>query len=495
MRTPDPPPSSGNNDNKHSGKILTYACFLAICWTLFIGVSFLRDAARSQNVWIVIIYVAIWLLGLSVAVLGGRQLFRCAQAQKLTEDELLQQTRQLAQEIAERKTAQEAVQQSEAHLRIVADCATNWEYWRLPDDSFLYMSPSVAKLTGYSIEEFMSDHELVHRIILPEDRELFLNHTHEVCEDGHIKPIEMRIQTKNGEMRWLGHVCRQVFTPEGRPWGWRASNQDITPLKLMEQRLLEQTKQLETINHSLENRISEAVAELRRMDQTMIQQGRLAALGEMINNIAHQWRQPLNNIGLIIQNIQLSYDSGTITSAEMECQIDKAMDVIMHMSGTIDDFRNFFRTDKEKQGFCVNKALRRTLDFVSAALENRNVRVVIEEDEDVTAFGYQNEYSQVLLNIISNAGETCFERCLEEAQISIRITSENGRSVVYIHDNCGGIPEDVMPRIFDPYFTTRAPDRGTGIGLYMSKVIIEQNMSGKLTVRNLDNGAEFRVEV
>ncbi len=492
MQIKDSPLNSEENGNKNSGKVLTYAAILVVCWTLFAGAAFLLDASRIQ---FAVVLAVIWLLGLAVSALGARQLFRCAQAQQRIEDELLQQTRQLAEEITERKTAQEAVQQSEAHLRIVADCASNWEYWRLPDDTFLYMSPSVTKLTGYSIEEFMSDHELVHRIILPEDRELFLNHTHEVCEDGHIMPIEMRILTKNGELRWLGHVCRQVFTSEGLSWGWRASNQDITQLKLMEQKLLEQTEQLEIINHSLENRIGETVAELRRMDQTMIQQGRLAALGEMINNIAHQWRQPLNNIGLIIQNIQLSYESGTITSEEMECQIDKAMDVIMHMSGTIDDFRNFFRNDKEKQSFCINKAVRRTLDFVSAALESRNVRVVIEGDEDVTAFGYQNEYSQVLLNIISNAGEACFERCMEEAQISIRITAEKGRSVVYIRDNCGGIPEDVMPRIFDPYFTTRAPDRGTGIGLYMSKVIIEQNMSGKLTVRNLDNGAEFRVEV
>ncbi|MBI5483373.1 MAG: PAS domain-containing protein [Deltaproteobacteria bacterium] len=492
MQASDQPPYSGENSGKNSGKILTYAAFQALCWTLLAGASLLLDASSIQCT---VVLTAIWLIGLVVSALGARQLFRCAQSQQRIEDELLRQTRQLAEEIAERKTAQEAVQQSEEHLRIVADCASNWEYWRLPDDTFLYMSPSVTKLTGYSIEEFMSDHELVHRIILPEDRELFLNHTHEVCEDGHIMPIEMRILTKNGELRWLGHICRQIFTPEGLPWGWRASNQDITQLKLMEQKLLEQTEQLEIINHSLENRISEAVAELRRMDQTMIQQGRLAALGEMINNIAHQWRQPLNNIGLIIQNIQLSYDSGTITSAEMECQIDKAMDVIMHMSGTIDDFRNFFRDDKEKQNFCINKAVRRTLDFVSAALESRNVRVVIAGDEDVTAFGYQNEYSQVLLNIISNAGEACFERCVEDAQIRIRITRENERSAVYVSDNCGGIPDDVLPRIFDPYFTTRAPDRGTGIGLYMSKVIIEQNMGGKLTARNLDGGAEFRVEV
>jgi signal transduction histidine kinase len=253
--------------------------------------------------------------------------------------------------------------------------------------------------------------------------------------------------------------------------------------------------ELEMVNHSLEERIEEDLAELRHKDQALIQQSRLAALGEMINNIAHQWRQPLNNVGLIIQNLQFSFNSGKISREEMDGEILKAMDIIMHMSRTIDDFRNFFREDKEKQDFFINNAVKRALEFVSAALKNRNIEVTIEAEEDVTTIGHQNEYSQVLLNIISNASEASIERCVTRPHIFIRITCENERSVVYIRDNCGGIPDDVMPRIFDPYFTTRSPDRGTGIGLYMSKVIIEQNMAGRLTARNLDGGAEFRVEV
>jgi C4-dicarboxylate-specific signal transduction histidine kinase len=119
----------------------------------------------------------------------------------------------------------------------------------------------------------------------------------------------------------------------------------------------------------------------------------------------------------------------------------------------------------------------------------------LEEDDAVIAFGYQNEYAQVLLNILSNAREACIERDIAAAHIHIRVTSEKGSSVVYIRDNCGGIAEDVMPKIFDPYFTTRAPDKGTGIGLYMSIVIIEQNMGGSLTARNSEDGVEFRLAV
>lgn len=469
----------------------------------------LLDAGRRQIVGSFAFHVMIWLLGLGVAKVGASQLSRSATAQKRIENELHQQALQLEEEIAEHQKAQEALEENEAHLQIVADYASNWEYWRLPDDSFLYMSPSVHALTGYSVLEFTRNPALFLSIIHPEDRDLFIHHTHEFGPTGQILPIEMRIIHKYGEVRWIAHVCRQVFTKDGLPWGWRASNQDITARKMMEAELFEQAEELEEevaerktaqealeeLNRSLEKRIALAVTDLRRRDQTLIQQGRLAAMGEMINNIAHQWRQPLNNVGLIIQNLQFSYQDGTLSQEEMTCEVDKAMDVIIHMSHTIDDFRNFFREDKQKKGFFISKAVHRAMEFVTAALASKNIQVECEDDETVTATGFQNEYAQVLLNILSNARETCIERSVTAARIHIRITSENERSVVYIRDNCGGIAEDIMPKIFDPYFTTRAPDKGTGIGLYMSKVIIEQNMEGSLTVSNTGDGVEFRIEV
>ncbi|MGB9081606.1 MAG: ATP-binding protein, partial [Desulfuromonadaceae bacterium] len=425
------------------------------------------------------------------------------------EDRVNERTAELEREIAERQKAQESLQENESHLRIVADYASNWEYWRLPDDSFLYMSPSVLELTGYTAEDFNSDRELIYRIIHPEDRELFRTHTHERGPSGQILPVEMRIKCRNGNIRWIGHACQQVFTTDGLPWGWRGSNQDITERKQMEHELFEQTEELEEevaereaaqdelerLNRSLEERINLTVAELRHKDQTLIQQARLAAMGEMINNIAHQWRQPLNNIALIIQNLLFSYDAGTITRDEMEQEIGKAMDIIMYMSRTIDDFRNFFREDKQKSVFVVSKAVHLALEFVSATLKSHGIQIEIEDDESVTTTGYQSEYAQVLLNILSNFSEACFERAVAAPRIQIRVTSENGSSVVYIRDNCGGIADDILPKIFDPYFTTRAPGKGTGIGLYMSKVIIEHNMKGHLTACNIEGGAEFRIEV
>lgn len=260
-------------------------------------------------------------------------------------------------------------------------------------------------------------------------------------------------------------------------------------------RLEEKVRELEQLHKTMEARVVEMVAELRRKDQMLIQQSRLAAMGEMIGNIAHQWRNPLNNVALIIQNVQADYDAGTLTSTNIHSDIHEVMEVILYMSRTIDDFRNFFREDKEKQEFYIGKAVNNALALVSATLENHNILVAIETDVEVTAIGYANEYAQVLLNMISNSTEACIERGVSAPRIFIRITREKERSVLYLRDNCGGIADDVMPKIFDPYFTTRGPDRGTGIGLYMSKVTIEQNMDGHLTARNVDGGVEFRIEV
>ena len=469
----------------------------------------LIDTSREQVIGSLTFHSMIWLLGLGLTGMGARQLSRSAYAQKQIENELHEQALQLEGEITERHKAEESLKESESLLRIVADYASNWEYWRLPGGSFQYMSPSVLELTGYSVEEFNTNRDLFYGIIHPADRELFMDHTHIKDSNGQILPFEIRIVSKDGDVRWISHICQQVYTPAGLPWGWRASNQDITERKQVENELLAQTQQLEEevskreaaqanleeLNHSLEKRINLAIGDLRLKDQTMIQQGRLASMGEMVNNIAHQWRQPLNNIGLIIQNLQFSFDAGTITHDELKTEIGTAMDVIMHMSRTIDDFRNFFREDKQKGSFLVSKTVHRAIEFISAVLARNEFRVDFEDDPDVTAIGYQNEYAQVLLNILSNSREACIERSIITPRIQIRVTAENGRSVVYVRDNCGGIAEEIMPKIFDPYFTTRSPDKGTGIGLYMSKVIIEQNMGGHLTARNTEDGVEFRIEV
>ncbi|MBT1073607.1 sensor histidine kinase [Pelotalea chapellei] len=235
--------------------------------------------------------------------------------------------------------------------------------------------------------------------------------------------------------------------------------------------------------------------ELRRKEQLLMQQNRLAAMGEMLVSISHQWRQPLNVLGLILQELNRSYQRGTVTSEFVEVRVSRAKQVITHMSQTIDDFRNFLNPDKIKVLFTVKDVVETTLSMVEGSFKEIMANVKLIAEDNVFIEGYRNEYAQAVMNILVNARDVFKERDVAHPQLTITISTENGRSVVTFADNAGGIAGNVMGRIFDPYFTTKAPDKGTGIGLFMSKMIIERNMNGSLSVRNTDEGAEFRIEV
>jgi len=227
----------------------------------------------------------------------------------------------------------------------------------------------------------------------------------------------------------------------------------------------------------------------------MIQQNRQAAMGEMIGNIAHQWRQPLNTLGLLNQRLGFFYGSPNFNKEFLETSVSKSMELINYMSRTIDDFRTFFAADREMTTFQVNETVNKALSLVEASFKERRINMERDEAADVFINGYPNEYAQVLLNILINAKDAMIERNIESPWLKITVSSENGTSLVSIADNAGGIPEDIVEKIFDPYFTTKGPQQGTGVGLFMAKSIIENNMGGRLTVRNTDVGAEFLIEV
>ena len=249
------------------------------------------------------------------------------------------------------------------------------------------------------------------------------------------------------------------------------------------------------LTETLEQRIELAVEEARTREQLLIRQGRLAAMGEMIGNIAHQWRQPLNILALIIQELPIYYERGIFNKPYLDASVQKAMQVISQMSKTIDSFRNFFRPDKEKVCFQAREVLEKSVSIVDAVFTPLNLTVEIVVEDEIAIDGYPNEFSQVILNILLNAKDAFLHRKVEQPKVVARLFRENGKAVLTITDNAGGIPEEIMQSIFDPYFSTKDPIMGTGIGLFMSKAIIEKNMNGSLSARNVDGGAEFRIEI
>jgi C4-dicarboxylate-specific signal transduction histidine kinase len=239
----------------------------------------------------------------------------------------------------------------------------------------------------------------------------------------------------------------------------------------------------------------QATEALREKERMLIQQSRQAAMGEMIGNIAHQWRQPLNTLGLYTQRLGFYYGQPIFNKEFLDTSVAKSMEIIQHMSKTIDDFRNYFKPDKEMIDFNAREVVKNTLSLLEGSFQNPKISIEIIEKDNTVINGHKNEFAQVLLNILVNARDVVVEREIADATVTITICREGHFSVITISDNAGGISEEYINKVFDPYFTTKGPQQGTGIGLFMSKTIIEKNMRGKLSVQNIDNGAEFRIEV
>ncbi len=257
--------------------------------------------------------------------------------------------------------------------------------------------------------------------------------------------------------------------------------------------LAEKSFQLEELNKTLDQRVKKESAKLRQNEQLLIQQSRQAAMGEMIGNIAHQWRQPLNALGLVLQNIYFEHQMGTLDDVFIERSVEKGKKLTQTMSKTIDDFRNFFKANKLKEHFKISDVINNTIELIEASFKNNNIEIESDLDESIEFVGHPSEFSQVVLNILSNAKDALIEHKEDNRLVNIVTHLEGEIITIKISDNAGGIPKGVIEKIFEPYFTTKEEGKGTGIGLYMSKTIIETNMGGKISVKNSRDGAIFTI--
>ena len=266
-------------------------------------------------------------------------------------------------------------------------------------------------------------------------------------------------------------------------------------LKDYENKVRRNAKELEELNQSLEEKVKEEIEKNREKEQLLVQKSKFIALGEMISNIAHQWRQPLSELSSILMFIKFKYSINALDEHTMQTKSKEADKVLEYMSHTIDDFRNFFMPKKEKEEFYLLKSVEIVMNIISSALANYNIKISISIDENIKITTYLNEYKQVLLNIINNAKDVLIEKNIENPLIKIHAFEDSNYIVLYIEDNGGGILVEPKGKIFEPYFTTKEDSNGTGIGLYMSKIIVEKNMKGKLKVKNIKNGAQFAIYI
>ncbi len=264
-------------------------------------------------------------------------------------------------------------------------------------------------------------------------------------------------------------------------------------LKLYRKKVQSNSAALKELNETLERRVEEELEKNREHEQLLVQKSRFIALGEMISNIAHQWRQPLSELSSILMNIKFKYSMDKLDEKTMDKKAKEAEHVLEYMSHTIDDFRNFFMPKKAKEKFSLRTAMDSVMTIISSSLSNNKINITICVDDNMELNTYLNEFQQVLLNIIKNAKDVLIQREVENPWIKIYTEDKGDKIMLFIEDNGGGIEVEPRSKIFEPYFTTKKDSDGTGIGLYMSKIIVDKNMNGKLRVRAGKFGARFEM--
>ncbi len=425
----------------------------------------------------------------------------------------------LAASGAESRAAERLAREGEARLRALSDNLPNsmvYQVVRGHDGSmrFLYVSDAVERLHGISAAAVQRDPAVLYGQLVAEDGAAIASAEERSAQDMSVFTAEARVRTPDGQVRW-----RQLSSSPRRLTDdrilWDGIETDITDQKKAEQALQEKTRQLEDLTRNLEQRVAEEIALRMKNELIMIQQSKLAAMGEMLGAIAHQWRQPLNVVGLIVQGMEDAYAQGKLDGAYLEQTVQKTMAQILRLSKTIDDFRNFYKPDKEKTTFDAMRAVGDVLSLLTAQLAADHIAYrltcatpgrTFERERDIipcpeTAIeGYRNEFEHAVLNLVNNGRDAILEKrtragkdAFEQGHLSFDFAHAERTVVITVRDTGGGIPPAALERIFDPYFTTKDPAKGTGLGLYMAKVIIEDHMGGKLTAANGEAGAVFTI--
>ncbi|WP_419782860.1 sensor histidine kinase [Malaciobacter marinus] len=339
------------------------------------------------------------------------------------------------------------------------------------------------------------------------DNKLYSTHRISLLKDNHNKKIEIIFfqDITSGQERLSFTVLKAFFLLSILGtisliilhYGFKVL---IDRLELSNSNLEKSQEELSLLNKNLEKKVEQEVAlkikkenEAKEKERILVHQSKLASMGEMIGSIAHQWRQPLTQLSSVLVLVELKYERGKLTLKELRESIHQSQEQIEFMSKTIDDFRNFFKPNKQKDFFSPYKSVQSALSLISSGFENYNIKVNLKFEDEVLINGYESEFSQVILNILSNSKDAFIEKQIANPIITVTISKEDKNSKIVLCDNAGGINLIPIEKVFEPYVTTKHASSGTGIGLYMSKNIIEKSMNGSLSVSNNKNGVCFEI--
>ena len=389
----------------------------------------------------------------------------------------------LAWEIAERKQAEEALHLSQfcidkAGLGIYQsdENGTIFSVNAHGCNSLGYSKDELCSLTIFDIDPEINPERMLALKEILDEAGSATHYSTQRRKDGSTFPVEITANTIDfrGKRYGISFV------------------KDITERKRMEEELILQQMQLRKLNSTLEERVQAEVKKNREKDVMLIQQNRQAALGEILDHIAHQWKHPLATISL---TAYLLKTDNALNRDTVEETTGGIINQVNHLTQMLNDYRDFYRPDKEKSVFLIIEGIDKALSFITPVLSNESIEVEVHADPDLYALGYLKEYAQVILNLLSNARDAFRERKVKRSKIVVKGFLKNKMAVVTVTDNAGGINETVLGSIFEMNFTTKEKSGGTGIGLYMSRSIIESDMGGDLTATNVAGGAQFCIRL
>ncbi|WP_457593945.1 PAS domain-containing sensor histidine kinase [Hydrogenimonas sp.] len=372
-----------------------------------------------------------------------------------------------------------------------------------------FVNDEFCKISGYSREELIGqNHNIVRHPDVPASnfkrlwdtilqKKIFKSTVMNRAKDGstfYVNTTIIPILDENGEIEEFIAIRYDVTKEVKLKTALEKKERELEALnRTLEKRVALQTQKLYELNKHLEERVREEVQKNEEKQKMLFWQSRFASLGQMMANIAHQWRQPLTELTLALFNLKRA--SQKRDDEQVEAIYTEAKFMIQNMSQTIEDFINFFRPDKPKEAFEIAKSLEESLQILHKALEKEHIHIEKSVDTSLRSVGVSNELSQVIINLLQNAKDAFSDKKVGKKIVKIAISREGEFAKIVIADNAGGIEESVMERIFEPYFTTKHTAKGTGLGLFMSKMIIERGLSGSIEVHNCGEGACFVIKI
>lgn len=359
----------------------------------------------------------------------------------------------------------------------------NEEGWPVED-----VSLNIENLYGYSPEEYKTASLVYSDQIHPDDLSTVFDEVTNASKNNEniVSHKPYRYKARNGRYHWVNDNTTILRDEEGNVTHYVGYLTDISDYTDSQIKLQARNKEFKELNETLEQRVKEEVAKNQEHAKN-----RLEYMRRTVSMIAHQWRQPLTALGLIIQKIDLQYSRKRLNDTLMKESSEKAFSLINLMSSTVDDFRNFYKPSQKPVTAKLEDVISTALNVIENALLNSNIKIIKEYRDDLEVELYANELVQVTLNILNNAQDNFIEK--QTKNPTIKIITQN--KTITIYDNGGGVPKDIIEEIFDPYFSTKDNKNGTGLGLYMSKLIIDDHHNGELNVENTGDGVCFEIKL